>query len=427
MIKKIVKLKKHLNIKIDLSKKNKQELYILYNNLKRNYSNDSLNCLETKKQYGVISKNNKDSSIVLFLEKKKSSIPEISSMNNKEICQYLDTHSGRKLYRKTCKHLKIKDSNWNYFYNHFIPMDIVTDIESKNIKCNISSNDKFKVSIFSDKNNKIERIKNIAFKRLQCLDNSGVSCYSGDIKLWLSEKEKQISKNRNDILTFKNINSGMCCNRQYINLWRAEELPKVLVHEYIHLTEFDFVKTREMDLFFYKIFNINPKSTINPFEAQTELLAIILNTNLVAIEKNIEFKKVIELLEIELTFSLMQCAKVLYHYSFNSWEEFIDKTNTNKLTQETNVFSYFIVKCILFYSLNDWMNYQQNNHTVNIHKKKIFWNMNNSNKSLHNWMQLVQVCSKNKSFIKIINSFIKSFDNKKCNNLYKTLRMTIIE
>ena len=49
MIKKVKKIKDHLNIKLKLTKDNIQELYLLYNNLKSNYPRNEIKCLETQK------------------------------------------------------------------------------------------------------------------------------------------------------------------------------------------------------------------------------------------------------------------------------------------------------------------------------------------------------------------------------------------
>ena len=41
------------------------------------------------------------------------------------------------------------------------------------------------------------------------------------------------------ILTPINVNSGSTLRKQYINLWRHEELEKVLIHELIHYYNID--------------------------------------------------------------------------------------------------------------------------------------------------------------------------------------------
>jgi hypothetical protein len=426
MIKDIINIKKHLGIQLNISNNNIQLLKNTYTNMKQNY-NKKTKYNSSIINYGVISKNKKDSLLVDYLRKHSNLYPKLKKLSNKELCKFLDTSEGRYIFKDTFENIQLKDQNWEYFYNNFISLNIITDIETADIKSIVSNNDKLNLYTFSSDTNENKKYTDIIYNRLTCLDKIGISCFNGNIRIWLSDIKKQIENKKDKVLTFKNINSGMCCNRKHISLWRKEELPKVIVHEYIHLTKFDFVKNNEMENFFYNNFNINKSSRINPFEAQTELLAIVLNTLFVIIEKNISFNKFIELLEIELTFSLLQCAKILYHYSFNTWEEFIDLNNPNKLTQETNVFSYFILKCFIFFSIDEWFNFQRNNHTTNCNNQPIIWNMCNSKESLRNWYTMAHKCSKNKKFIKYINTFIKSFDSIKSNELYTSLRMTIIE
>ena len=243
----IQKLKKELKIQICFSNENNKLLEETFNNLKTKY-NSNIKIEFTNKKYPKINKTKSLSVIIDIL--KKHNIPKINKLSDKELCKFLDSKEGRKYYIKIINKYKINtDNNWKYFYNNYISMDTLSELENKELIFFKYKNKLFKLICFSDSlNNNKETITKI-YKRLYSLYSIGFFCFDGEIKLWLSTTKKKIS-DRNKVLTFKNINSGMCAERQYINIWREEEALKVAVHEYMHLTQFDFCKNTMVERYF---------------------------------------------------------------------------------------------------------------------------------------------------------------------------------
>ena len=66
-------------------------------------------------------------------------------------------------------------------------------------------------------------------------------------------------------------------------------------------------------------------------------------------------KEIIELINIEITFSLFQCAKVLNYFNYNSFTEFYNfngyLNKTDRFKQNSNVFSYYIARPLLLYNI----------------------------------------------------------------------------
>ena len=134
-------------------------------------------------------------------------------------------------------------------------------------------------------------------------------------------------------------------------VYRNEEMHKLLIHELIHTFKYDF-SFMEFNLKLSDFINISRDTKLTPNEAFTEVVTVILNT---AAESwnfrqhaNFDIFKV--MLEYEAQFSLLQCAKILNFYGFNSIEDFFQPyDNRNRFKQNTNVFSYFFIKllCLL--------------------------------------------------------------------------------
>jgi hypothetical protein len=100
----------------------------------------------------------------------------------------------------------------------------------------------------------------------------------------------------------------------------------------------------------------------------------------------------------------MQCAKILNHAGFKTFEDFMKKTE-NKLVQQTHVFSYFIVKTALLFNI---IIISQ----LNIH----------NNISRESFSKLILNCLYNPQFHQHINNNIKHLHNHK---YASSLRMSL--
>ena len=221
-----------------------------------------------------------------------------------------------------------------------------------------------------------------------------------NIDIFMTPFKKQIHESTN-IFGIREINSGFSAPNYKICIYRKEELNKVLVHELIHHLDLDLDKVDFDD--FYNYFNIHPSTEINLNEAYTEIMAVILHS--IILSNNITECK--RLLNNELKFSLYQVAKILTFYGFDNVYDFFQSYTTFKYKQNTSVFSYFIVKTIILFNIDIFLDL--------LYKKKI---------TKHSFKQLVISLINHKLLI-TINKFI-TFINKyqQHKDLYITLRMT---
>lgn len=294
----------------------------------------------------------------------------------------------------------------NILINRFVELNILDYLLNKldfihsytitymNIQINLNIYSKTKTISKKILNEIIDRIL------ILCLYKSTNIKLKINIDIFMTPFKKKITKNTK-ILTSCEINSGFTSHNYKICIYRKEELNKVLVHELIHYLELDLNEVEFTD--FYKHFNISPSNEIQLNEAYTEILALVFNS--IIISKTVsECKKI---LNSELKFSLYQVGKILNIYKFVNALDFFQPNNNNKFNQTTSVFSYFIVKTILLFNLNTFLELY--------YKQKI---------NKYNFKKIV-LSNIDYELIKIIDVFIKYIRmNKKDDKLFNTLRMT---
>lgn len=221
-----------------------------------------------------------------------------------------------------------------------------------------------------------------------------------NVDIFLTQFKKLMNKDTK-ILGPREINSGFAERNKKICIFRSEELNKVLVHELIHYLDLDLHYVDFKD--FYNFFNISPNQTVLLNEAYTEIIAILINS--IIDSPNITSNRTI--LNNELKFSFYQVAKILIFYGFTDANEFFQANTNTKFKQKTSIFSYFIVKTLLLYNLNTFLELY--------YKKQI--NRGNFKELI---LKLIDA-----KFIKIVNKFMVYIKTHKQNyTLYNTLQMT---
>ena len=195
----------------------------------------------------------------------------------------------------------------------------------------------------------------------------------GRIKIGLfnTPYKKNISRTTNRInpLGPKNVNGGLCyINDNIIILWRKEELKKVIIHELLHSIKVDkdlIVNERIFSVTMREYFKLNKHLGVN--ESYTETMASIYNCilsvifkpirstkkllNTKSIIRNRNIKQIIYYIEVEIFYSIVKTAQILHYYKFKSINDLIiHKTRT--IVQNSNVFSYFVLKCFILYNFN---------------------------------------------------------------------------
>jgi len=179
-----------------------------------------------------------------------------------------------------------------------------------------------------------------------------------DLVLYAVNVNKLFPNKRYNILDENNANSGdtipqeLDLYRPMIRLYRSEELIKVLIHEVIHCTGFER-RFGEIKTHNFKVFNTKYNNSELLFnETITETLAEIINCILYSIIHNEHLDSV---LSKEFAFGIQQSAKILDHYGFTSIDDFLNKKNNKKINQSTAVFEYHILKTVLFYKFEQFI------------------------------------------------------------------------
>jgi hypothetical protein len=160
-----------------------------------------------------------------------------------------------------------------------------------------------------------------------------------------------------------NVNSGSSYIGWYrITLWRLEEIEKVWIHELIHALGLDNTNDESLVRILKKRFNLDGGLDVLPGEAYTEAWAAILNLIFRSGSENRDQNKIttrsisnfLDKLNGQRRHAVIQVKKLLNYYGIKS------TVNLNKLRQKSAVFSYYILKCLYLYFLNNFVDMHQN-------------------------------------------------------------------
>lgn len=234
-----------------------------------------------------------------------------------------------------------------------------------------------------------------------------------------------------------------CTKNNEIHIFRREEWFKVLIHETFHgfgldFSEFNFTVTNNMIL---KIFHVI--ADVRIFESYCEIWAELINNIFVVFfstkwnENQAKWlqtcvNKLHVLIFNEQVFSMFQCAKILTHFNI----EYNDLLYANNQTKnpnknyrdKTHVLSYYIIKTILLYHINDFIEecIHMNGYSIQFDK-----NANRINENMHKYCQLVNKLHKNPPFITELNNMSRFMSHAKykhlANYVKQSLRMALYE
>lgn len=238
-----------------------------------------------------------------------------------------------------------------------------------------------------------------------------------------------------------------------INIFRQEEWFKVLIHETFHCMGLDFSEFEQtnIDKHVLSIFPVN--SDVRLFETYCEMWAEIINVliisyfsnkkiddieNITIDNTNEMIKKCEKLLEIEQTFSVFQCAKVLKFFDLeytDLYELHCKYKRDSNYKEDTHVLSYYILKCIYMFHVNEfieWCSDYNKNGIINFNKQPHLVENN-----MYEYFLFIREHYKNPEFIKAVNGMLSWFHktqkklSKSLRNVdkfeLKTLRMSIHE
>ena len=316
--------------------------------------------------------------------------------------------------------------------NKFVP-EVITNIIFNKItiqyKFTIKINNR-KINIYiSDKNKikkeKIDNILQFILTIINVFDElSSKELYNLDIFLYLTNVKKLFPKNKYDILTKTNVNSGYTSyftnNHREIVIYREEELFKVLIHELIHYYDFDIKTT--INFMENKLFIKNCLKMYG--ETYTDIWARILNIMFIAVKKTNNYNDYLKFFEIslyiEILFSYFQGFKTLNHFNI-TYEMLRSKIyKINNYKESSNGYCYYVLPSIILMNLDVFLDFCITNNKKNF----IDFNNNNNNNNNNNHKSFILLILKilNSNEFKNIEQSLSKYSIK--NN---TMRMSIIE
>jgi hypothetical protein len=226
-------------------------------------------------------------------------------------------------------------------------------------------------------------------------------------------------------------------NHNEIYIYRKEEWFKVLIHESFHSFGLDFASMTE-EKTNQQMFSIFPiKCDLRLYETYTETWAEIINVIFVSVnsysckEESISMRKLKHIIEKnmynEMIFSAFQCIKVLHHNDLK-YRELYEMSNDSILKrmnykENTNVFSYYILKSILIYHYNDFIEWcYANNGSIKFEPNE---------KNISGFIQFIKSKQKTNAFLRTID-FLENWFSKNKNKhaekwVLQTSRMSITE
>jgi len=252
-----------------------------------------------------------------------------------------------------------KDLHEMLYENNFVSLDIQQHAETVNMTYYIYDNDDFLLKLYIPENISdmydydIDKIIHIIFMMSSLAKKYGLYRKKPNVRIFLGLQKKFITNDNDDdkikILCSDNINSGSTLRGEFVNIWRMEEVYKVLIHELVHFFEIDFYCDNNLCDTFSK--QIMDKYNVNYFDSQseayTECLAVIIRSCLFSYYNGNDLK---ETLMNEMKFTMFQISKILNYYR-------MEQLGKGNIIQTTSVFSYFIVKGAFLYNLTKFMDF----------------------------------------------------------------------
>jgi len=221
-----------------------------------------------------------------------------------------------------------------------------------------------------------------------------------------------------------------CSPSTEINIFREEEWFKVLIHETFHNLGLDFssMDDSEANRFILGLFPIEADQGIRLYETYCETWANTMNCFVAAYmhsRSNRSFLHVFqlfsELVYWESRFSVFQCANVLRHYGL-TYQHLVEindpasKKLRDAYHENTYVLSYYIIKSVLLFHCNDFVEWcianNTNTHVVEFHK---------TTGNILSYCNLIQSLYKNEDYLNSVRK-VEPWFNK---NKSSTLRMTL--
>jgi hypothetical protein len=260
---------------------------------------------------------------------------------------------------------------------------------------------------------------------------------------YLTDLEKTIPKS-SAFIDRIHVNTGFtfpCKTKNEINIFRKEEWFKVFIHECFHNFGLDF-SHHESSHIDKKIIGIFPvKADVRLYETYCEMWAEIMNLMFIVFQNTNEnhdvenlVKKLEKMLNFERVFSVFQCSKILKHFGI-SYPQLYERSDESyrirnlRYKENTSVLSYYIIKSLLMYKINHFLEWCILHNGVSI---RFGHQITDMSKNMEDYFELVQEHYQDDNYIKCLQQlelwFSKQEKTKRIvDTEFKTLRMSLFE
>jgi hypothetical protein len=408
------------NIDINANKFINKIMEICKNNLEKDIIIKDTKIIELKKLH------NKDEYPLLYYYLIKDNMSFVNFLNwfnkTQQNINYKDS-MNKELHEVIFNPIEERKILHDMIYsNNFVALNVSQYAEITDLFMETINYDNIKITlIYSKKVNNLQEIKKKVIRVIKIMDDINTSYYKKIdkfiVNIFLTPLKKMFST-KELILTPMNINSGSAISGRIVNIWRLEELEKVLIHELQHYLSFDFHmydnnydKVNNIIKNYFNVYDDNNKCN----ESYNETLAGIINMCYQSCKYRV---KINTIYYYEMSFLILQTLKIIKHYNKDTD---IYNIADIKIKQTTSCLSYYVIKTILFFNILKFLTLIENNgikcQGENINKYGIF----------------LEEILNSKDDIKSLNEMINEMNNKidklkidKNNFVMKTLRMSAI-
>jgi hypothetical protein len=274
-----------------------------------------------------------------------------------------------------------------------------------------------------------------------CSKNLNIYLYLTDLKKVLPTHTK--------VLKEENVNTAFttsCKPHAEIVLFRQEEWFKVLIHECFHCNGLDFstADTSGCDKTILEIFPVT--ADVRLYETYCEMWGEIINvlfisyfaiSNSMKIKENLDvyIHKIVskgeKLLHNERMFSMFQSSKILHFFGID-YKQLYDKQDINshkvrqiKYKEETSILSYYILKNIYIFFVNEFLEWcVENNIDKHGNESLVF---SKTKETINSYCEFIKCRYTNYKFVNCVLDFEKWLD---CSidihpSIYNSMRMTV--
>jgi hypothetical protein len=245
-----------------------------------------------------------------------------------------------------------------------------------------------------------------------------------NIHIYFTDHLKKLPQRRGDPFQQIHANTAfttVCAPSTYIHIFRKEEWFKVFIHETFHNLGLDFatMDVSQLDQYMNRPFPLNKDLGI--FETYCEMWAVIISSLFEAHfstngPRDAIISKTEKILTQQAIYSVFQAAKILDHHGLTYQN--VLSGSLSKYKETTYTFSYYILKSVLLFGLEDFLDFclRYNRNTIDFDK---------SSKTVLKYGELILHLSKNEDYREVFAKAEYVLHNEPMDKeIRETMRMT---